>query len=207
MQKLGILASILLLTAAIIGPVGFSHAQTVDTNKESKMKHDEMRAKMDQERADRLEAQKQRAAEIKEMMAAKKAAAAKELEAMLAERNAKIANDEIPRAADILAALKAKAADAIAAKKATPGPSKVQKALEQDREAFAKKVEEHKMKLPTTPAKDVKYVKDDKRDRPDTLKKMGATDQKSKEELSVKEQKKAEEIKKEKLDAIHYNRK
>jgi hypothetical protein len=32
MQKLGILASILLLGAALVGPIGFSFAQSADTN-------------------------------------------------------------------------------------------------------------------------------------------------------------------------------
>ena len=62
MQKLGILASVLLLAAAIIGPVGLSHAQTVDTAAVAKEKDEKARDAFDQTRADRLDAQKQQAA-------------------------------------------------------------------------------------------------------------------------------------------------
>ncbi|CDI05500.1 hypothetical protein [Candidatus Nitrosotenuis uzonensis] len=204
MQKLGILTSILLLTAAVVGPVGLSYAQTVDTHKEAKLKHEQLRAKLDQERADRLEAQKQKAAEIREKMQAKKMEAAKELEKM---SGSETKQQSIPRAAEYLAALKAKAAEEIAAKKAAVGPSKVQVALEKDRADHEKRIQEYKKTLPTTPEKDLKYLKEENQNRMNTLKKLGASDQAAKEKLALEQQKKAEELKKQKYGEIHYNRK
>lgn len=203
MQKLGILASVLLVASVIIGPVGLSHAQTVDTNKAAKMSFEEKKAMMEQEKQQRLEAQKQKAAEIKAKMNAKKEAAAKEIEAAIAARNA-ATKEDLPRTEDIIAKLKAMAADAIDAKKSAGGPSKVQKALEAEREAYMKRVQEHKAMIPKAPEKDVKYVKEDKKAREKTLKSYDAVDQYSKESGLKKEYKKAEEKKQEKYSQMHH---
>ncbi|MEM3064683.1 MAG: hypothetical protein QW177_04850 [Candidatus Nitrosotenuis sp.] len=203
MQKLGILASVLLLASVIIGPVGLSYAQTVDTNKAAKMSHEEKRAMMDKQREERLEAQKQKAAEIKAKMNAKKEAAAKEIEAAMASRQAAIKED-LPRTEDIIAKLKAAAKEAIEAKKPSGGPSDVQKALEKDREALKKRIEEYKMMIPKSPQKDIKYLKEDQQGREKKLKGYDATDQYSKEVELKKQYKKAEEIKKQKEAELHH---
>lgn len=171
------------------------------------MKHEEMRAKMEQEKADRLEAQKQKAAETRAMMLAKKMEAAKAVEEALAKRSSMSNDDQIPRTDDVIAEAKAKAAEAIAAKKAAGGPSKVQIALEKARAEYQKKVEEHKKMLPKTPDKDLKYLKDTKQQRDSKMKKLGATDQDAKEKLALEQQKKAEALKKKLLSELHYNRK
>ena len=207
MQKLGILASILLLTAAIIGPVGISFAQTVDTQAASKAKHDEGRQSFDQMRADRLDAQKQKAADLKAKMNAKKMEAAKAIEAAIAARADAIKKSDIPRAADILAELKAQAADAIAAKAPSGAPSDSQVDLEKQRESFAMKVKDQKSYLPKAPAKDLKVAVDVGHKVPKTQKDIGAIDQKAKEEAQKAEADKADEIKKKKYGSIHYNRK
>jgi hypothetical protein len=192
MQKLGYLASVLLLASVIVGPIGLSHAQTVDTHRDSKMKHDEMRANMDQSRADRLDAQKARAADVKAMFNAKKAEAQKAIDEMIAARNQAIKKSDLPTAAELLAQYKEAAKNAIDARKPSGGPSKVQKALEKDREAFSMKVQEHQKMIPKSPDKDIKSAKDDNRLRPKTLKAVDAMDQLSKEEVQKAEEKKAE---------------
>jgi hypothetical protein len=207
MQKLGILASVLLLASVIIGPLGLSYAQTVDTAKKARESHDEVKTLAEQQKAERLAAQIKKAAEIKAAMNAKKEAAAKEIAAAIAARNAALQKDEIPRTADLIAKLKAAAKEQIDARKAAGGPSKVQKALEQDRAAFAQKVAEHKMSLPKAPEKDHKYTKDDKRGRDKTLKSYDAVDQYSKESELKKEDKKAISKKEALASQMHYNRK
>ncbi|MEM3170535.1 MAG: hypothetical protein QW838_07170 [Candidatus Nitrosotenuis sp.] len=203
MQKLGILASVLLLTSVLVGQVGLSYAQTVDTHKAAKMSHEEKRAMMDKQREERLEAQKQKAAEIKAKMNAKKEAAAKELAAVLAARQTAIKED-LPRTEDIIAKLKASAKKAIDARKSSGGPSEVQKALEKEREALKKRIEEHKMMIPKSPQKDIKYVKEDQKGREKKLKGYDAVDQYSKEVELKKEYKKAEEIKKQRQAEMHH---
>lgn len=203
MQKLGILASVLLLAAAVITPVGLSYAQTVDTSKEAKMKHEEIKAAMEKEREQRLEKQRQMAAEAKAKMEAKKAQAAKEIEQLIKERKSTIAKEDLPQAADIVAKLKEMAKEAIDAKKPSGGPSKVQKALEADREALKKRIEEFKKTIPVAPQKDIKYTKEDQKGREKTLKTLGAQDQLSKEQGLKKQYQKAEQIKKEKLSFPH----
>lgn len=203
MQKLGILASVLLLASVFVGPIGLSYAQTVDTNKAAKMSHEEKRAMMDKQREERLEAQKQKAAEIKAKMNAKKEAAAKELEAALAARQTAMKED-LPRTEDIIAKLKAAAKEAIDARKASGGPNEVQKALEKEREALKKRIEEHKMVIPKLPEKDIKYIKEDQKGREKKLKSYDAVDQYSKEVELKKEYKKAEEIKKQRQAEMHH---
>jgi hypothetical protein len=207
MQKLGILASILLLTAVIVGPVGLSYAQTVDTAAVAKEKHEKSRDAFDQTRADRLEAQKQKAADIKAQMQAKKMQAAKAIEEAIAKRNEAIQKKDQPTAADILAALKAEAKAAIDARKASGGPSESQVDLEAQRENFAMKVKSQKENLPKAPAKDIKVKIDADRKVPKIQKDIGALDQKAKEEAQKAEAEKADEIKKQKYGSIHYNRK
>jgi hypothetical protein len=207
MQKLGILASILLLTAAIVGPVGLSYAQTADTAATAKTKHEQSREAFDQARADRLEAQKQKAADIKAQMQAKKMQAAKAIEEAIAKRNEAVKKNDLPTAADILAKIKEEAKAAIDARKSSGGPSKTQVDLEAQRENFAMKVKEHKENLPKAPAKDLKVKVDADRKVPKTQKEIGALDQKAKEEAQKAEADKAAEIKKQKYGSIHYNRK
>lgn len=207
MQKLGILASILLLTAVVIGPIGLSYAQTANTAAVAKEKHDEGRSEFDQMRADRLEAQKQKAADTKAKMMAKKMAAAKAIEDAIAARNEAIKKDDLPRTADVLAKLREEAKAAIEARKSSGGPSESQTALESEREAFAMKVKAQKEYLPKSPEKDVKRTFDEAVKVPKTQKDLGATDQKAKEEAQKAEAQKASEIKKDKYGKIHYNRK
>ncbi len=207
MQKLGILASILLLTAVVIGPIGLSYAQTANTAAAAKAKHEEGRDAFDQMRADRLEAQKQKAADIKAAMMAKKMATAKAIEEMIAARNAALAKNDLPTAADVLAKIKEDARAAIEARKAAGGPSESQTALEKEREAFAMKVKAQKEYLPKSPEKDVKRTFDEQVKVPKTQKDLGAIDQKSKEEAQKAEAAKAAAIKKDKYGQIHYNRK
>ncbi|MGQ0772378.1 MAG: hypothetical protein ACT4NT_06380 [Nitrososphaerota archaeon] len=207
MQKLGILASVLLLASVIVAPIGLSYAQTVDTAKAAKSKLDETKAQMDQAKADRLAAQIQKAADIKAKMNAKKEAAAKDLAAAIAARNAAMGKEDLPTTADVVAKIRAMAAEQIEARKAAGGPSKVQVALEEDRAAHAKRIAEHKMTIPATPDKDQKYVKEDKRGRDKTLKGYDATDQLSKESELKKENKKAEAIRAKEAAKMHYNRK
>jgi hypothetical protein len=189
------------------GPIGLSHAQTVDTSKASKTKHEEMRSMEEQKKAERLEMQIKKAQDVREKMNAKKMAAAAETAKMIEERNKMIQKDQIPRSADYIAKLKEAAKEQIEARKAAGGPSKVQKALEEDRAAFAKKVAEHKMNLKTAPDKDHKYTKDDKRGRDKVLKQLGADDQYSKESELKKQDKKAISERDQKAAQIHYNRK
>lgn len=61
----------------MVTPVGLSYAQTVDTANTAKINSDDLKEQMEQEKRDRLEAQKQMAAEIKAMMNVKKEAAAR----------------------------------------------------------------------------------------------------------------------------------
>jgi hypothetical protein len=203
MQKLGILASVLLLASVILGPIGLSYAQTVDTNKAAKMSHEEKRAMMNKQKEERLEAQKQKAAEIKAKMNAKKEAAEKEIEAAMAARKAAM-KENLPRTEDIIAKLKEAAKEAIDAKKSSGGPSEVQKALEKEREALKKRIEEHKKTIQKLPEKDIKYAKEDQQGREKKLKSYDAVDQYSKEIGLKKEYKKAEEIKKQKQAEMHH---
>lgn len=205
MQKLGILASILLLASVIVAPIGLSYAQTVDTAKVAKSKSEEAKIQAEQAKKDRLEAQIQKAAEIKAMMAAKKEAAAKEIAAAIAARKTAMKED-LPTADVVIEKYMSAAKDAVAARKSAGGPSKVQVQLEEDRAAFAKKVQEHKMSIPKTPDKDQKYNKDDKRGRDNTLKGYDAVDQLSKESALKKENKKAEAERAERAAQMHYNR-
>jgi hypothetical protein len=207
MQKLGILASILLLTAVIVGPIGLSYAQTVDTAAVAKEKNEKGRDAFDQTRADRLEAQKQKAADIRAQMQAKKMQAAKAIEEAIAKRNEAIQKKDQPTAADILAALKEEARAAIDARKASGGPSESQVDLESQRENFAMKVKSQKENLPKAPAKDLKVTVDTGHKVPKTQKDIGALDQKAKEEAQKAEADKAAEVKKSKYGSIHYNRK
>ena len=207
MQKLGYLATILLLTAVFVGPIGLSFAQTANTAADAKTAAEENRAKFDQMRAERLEMQKQRAAEIKEKMMAKKMSAAKDLEAMIAARAEALKKSDLPTAADYLTKLREQGRAAIEARKAAGGPSESQTALEQEREAFAMKVKAHKESLPTAPEKDLKVSVDVGHKVPKVQKDIGATDQKAKEEAAKVQADKAAEIKAKKYGQIHYNRK
>lgn len=207
MQKLGYLATILLLTAVFVGPIGLSYAQTANTAADAKMTAEENRAKFDQMRAERLEMQKQRAAEIKEKMMAKKMSAAKDIEAMIAARAETLKKSDLPTTADYLTKLREEGKAAIEARKPAGGPSESQIALEKEREAFAMKVKAHKESLPTTPEKDLKVSVDVGHKVPKVQKDIGATDQKAKEEAAKAEADKAAEIKAKKYGQIHYNRK
>ncbi len=207
MQKLGYLATVLLLTAVIVGPIGLSYAQTANTAADAKAAGDESRAKFDQMRADRLEMQKQRAAEIREKMMAKKMSSAQDLEAMIAARAEALKKADLTTTADYMTKLKAQAKAAIEARKAAGGPSESQTALEQEREAFAMKVKAHKESLPTAPEKDLKVTVDAGHKVPKTQKDIGATDQKAKEEATKAQADKAAAIKEKKYGQIHYNRK
>jgi hypothetical protein len=207
MQKLGILASILLLTAAIIGPVGLSYAQTADTAAAAKTKHEQGRDAFDQTRADRLEAQKQKAADIRAQMQAKKMQAAKAIEEAIAKRNEAVKKADLPTAADVLAKIKEDAKAAIDARKASGGPSKSQVDLETQRENFAMKVKSQKENLRVAPAKDLKVAIDTGHKVPKTQKEIGAVEEKSKQEATKAEADKAAEVKEKKYGSIHYNRK
>lgn len=207
MQKLGILASILLLAAAIIGPVGLSYAQTANTAAVAKETNEKARDAFDQMRADRLEAQKQSAVDIKAKMQAKKTPVAKAIEATVAARAEAIKKNDLPTAADVLAKLKEDAKAAIAAKASSGGPSKSQVDLEKQRESFAMKVEEQKANLPVSADKDVKVTIDGGHKVPKTQKDLGALDQKAKEESQKEQADKAVDVKKSKYGGIHYNRK
>jgi len=207
MQKLGILASVLLLASVIVGPIGLSYAQTVDTAKASRASHDEIKSSTEQEKADRFAAQVQKAADIRAAMNAKKAAAAKDIAAAIAARNAAINKEDIPTADNVLAKIKSMASEQIAARKAAGGPSKVQVQLDEDRAAHAKRIADHKNAIPTTPDKDHKYTKDDKRGRDGKLKKHDAVDQYSKESELKKQDKKAISERDEQASKMHYNRK
>ncbi len=206
MQKLGILASVLLLASVIVGPIGLSYAQTVDTAKASRATHDEVKSSTEQAKADRFAAQVQKAADIKAAMNAKKAAIAKDLAAAIAARNAALNKEDIPTTGDVVAKVKAMAQEQIAARKAPGGPSKVQVQLDEDRAAHAKRIDEYKMTVPTTHEKDHKYTKDDKRGRDGKLKKHDAVDQYSKESGLKKEDKKAISERDTRASKMHYNR-
>ncbi|MEM2160664.1 MAG: hypothetical protein QXN55_06900 [Candidatus Nitrosotenuis sp.] len=207
MQKLGILATVLLLTAAIIGPVGLSYAQTADTAAVAKTKAEKARDAFDQERAARLEAQKQKAADIKAQMQAKKMQAAKDIEATIAARAEAVKKQDLPTAADVLAQIREQAQAAIEARKAPGGPSKSQVDLEKQREEFAMKVKSQKEYIPVAPEKDLKVKVDTEHKVPKTQKELGALDQKAKEEAQKAQAEKAAEVKKSKYGSIHYNRK
>ena len=207
MQKLGILASVLLLAAVTIGPVGFSYAQTADTAAVAKATNEKARDAFDQMRADRLEAQKQMAADIKAQMQAKKMQAAKAIEEAIAARAQATTKNDLPRAADIIAQLKEDAKAAIAAKASSGGPSKSQTDLEKQRESYAMKVQAENANRPMSADKDVKVKIDVGHKVPKTQKDLGALDQKAKEEAQKAQADKAAEVKKSKYGGIHYNRK
>ena len=207
MQKLGILASVLLLAAAIIGPVGLSYAQTVDTAAVAKEKNEKARDAFDQTRADRLEAQKQQAVDIRAQMQAKKMQVGKDVEAMIAARAEAIKKSDLPTASDVLAKLKEDAKAAIAAKASSGGPSKSQVDLEKQRGAYAEKVQAENKNRPISADKDIKVTIDGGHKVPKTQKDLGALDQKAKEESQKAEADKAVDVKKSKYGGIHYNRK
>ena len=207
MQKLGYLASILLLTAVIVGPIGLSYAQTANTAADAKKAGEENRAKFDQMRADRLEAQKQAAADIKAKLTAAKMAAAKDIQAAIAARAEAVKKQDLPTAVDVLTQLKEQAKAAIDAKKSAGGPSKSQVSIEQERESFAMKVKAQKESLKTAADKDVKVAIDQSHKVPKIQKEIGATDQMAKEEAQKAQADKAAEIKESKYGKIHYNRK
>jgi hypothetical protein len=207
MQKLGILASVLLLTAAIIGPVGLSYAQTVDTAAVAKTKNEQGRDAFDQMRADRLEAQKQKAADIRAAMQAKKAQIAKDIEAMIAARADSMKKKDRPTTSDVVAQLREEAKTAIEARKAPGGPSDSQVDINDQRAAFAEKVKAFKEYIQKAPVKDLKVTIDAGHKVPKMQKDLGALDQKSKEEATMAQADKAEAIKNAKYGAIHYNRK
>lgn len=192
MQKLGYLASVLLLASVIIGPIGLSHAQTVDTATVAKVKAEKIRAEMDKQREERLQMQLKMASDAKSKMQAMKMQAEKDIEAKIVERNQAIKKNDLPTAADIIAQIKANAKAAIEARAAPGGPGKVQTQLEKDRMAFDEKVKDQKEWLVKSVQKDVKYTKDDKRLRDKTLKNYAAIDQLSKETSLKGEYKKAE---------------
>jgi hypothetical protein len=154
-----------------------------------------------------LEAQKQKAMEVKERMNAQKAAAAKEIAAAIEARNAAMKKEDIPRAADLIAKWRQMGKEALDARKPAGGPSEVQKALEQEREALKMRIQEHKATIPKTPEKDHKYTKDDNRGRDAKLKSYGAVDQLSKESELKKQEKMAEKIRDAQAAKMHYNRK
>ena len=206
MQKLGILASVLLLASVMVGPIGLSYAQTVDTAKAARANHDEIKAAAEKAKAERFEAQVKKAAEIKAAMNAKKAAAAKEIQAAIAARSETIKKEDLPTTGDVLAKVRSMAEEQIEARKAPGGPSKVQKALEEDRASYAKRIDDYKSKVPKSADKDHKYTKDDKRGREKTLKNLGAADQYSKESELKKEDKKAISERDQKASKMHYNR-
>lgn len=206
MQKLGILASVLLLASAIVGPLGLSYAQTVDTAKASRAHHNEIKSATEQQKADRFAAQVQKAADIKAAMNAKKAAAAKAVEEAIAARQAAMSKEDIPRIGEELAKVRALGKDQTDARSAPGGPSKVQVALEETREAHAKRISEHKMTHLKAYEKDHKYTKEDKRGRDKTLKAHDAVDQLSKETELKKEEKKAISERDQRASKMHYNR-
>lgn len=207
MQKLGYLASILLLTAVIAGPIGLSYAQTANTAADAKKMGEENRAKFDEMRAQRLEMQKKAADEIKAKMTAMKMSSAKAIADAIAARNAAIKKEDLPTAVDVISKLKAEAKAAIDARKASGGPSESQVALEQDREDFAMKVKAQKESLKVAPEKDVKVTIDVNHKVPKVQKDLGATDQMSKEAAAKAQADKAAAIKESKYGKIHYNRK
>jgi len=169
--------------------------------------HEQARDAFDQTRADRLEAQKQSAADVKAKMQAKKMQAGKAIEESIAARESKIKNEDIPRAADLLDQVHQNAKAAIDARKSSGGPSDSQTDLESQRENFAMKVKSQKENLKKAPAKDVKVTIDVGHKVPKTQKEIGATDQNAKEAAQKAEADKAAEIAKKMYGSIHYNRK
>ena len=213
MQKLGYLASILLLTAVIVGPIGLSHAAPVDTAAAAHGNHKKGLEASYQEQDARFKAEKQRAADVKAKMEAMKKAAQKDIDAAIAARGEAIKKADLPTAADILAKLKE---NAKATGNAFPNsgaghyrdaPSKSQTDLEKQRQAFAENVKAQKEMIASSAAKDVKATVDEGRKVPKVQKELTADEQKAQDEAQKAEAKKAAEIKKEKYGGIHYNRK
>lgn len=213
MQKLGYLASILLLTAVIVGPVGLSHAAPVDTALAAKGNQEKGLQAFYQMKDDRFMAEKQRAADVKAKMEAMKKAAQKDTDAMIAARADAIKKGDLPTAADILAKLRADAkATGNAFKNSGAGhyrdsTSKSQIDLEQQRKAFAENVKSQKEMIASSAAKDVKATLDEGRKVPKVQKELTADEQKAQDDAQKAEAKKAAEVQKEKYGGIHYNRK
>jgi len=205
MKNWAILVTLALLTSVTLVP--YSYAEDISEREPTKAKHEQARDAFDQTRADRLEAQKQSAADVKAKMQAKKMQAGKAIEESIAARESKIKNEDIPRAADLLDQVHQNAKAAIDARKSSGGPSDSQTDLESQRENFAMKVKSQKENLKKAPAKDVKVTIDVGHKVPKTQKEIGATDQNAKEAAQKAEADKAAEIAKKMYGSIHYNRK
>lgn len=66
MHKLGILASVFLLTAAIIGPVGLSYAEPAGFPKDGEAKSDKLREQMMKERTGQLKHENSKLLKLKQ---------------------------------------------------------------------------------------------------------------------------------------------
>jgi hypothetical protein len=194
MRKLGILASVLLLTAAIIGPVGLSYAEPAGFPKDGEARSDKLREQMMKERTESVEARKQQAAEIKAKLEAQKKAAGATSDKDDVEMWGK---HDIPNSAKLIEKLKAQAKE-IAAKKAASGPNESQIDIEKQRAEYQKKIEEYKKERQKMIEEQLKHLKDESQKRTETLKKLGAEEQLEKEKLALEQQKRAEALKKQK---------
>ena len=202
MQQLGILASILLLTAALMVPVGHSFAQTVDTAKTAKLSFKEMKAQMDQNDVDRRAMMLKKAADTKAMLDAKKNAAGKDYETRIAANPAFSEKDQ-PTASEILADIHATADKIVKEKKEVIAASArpVQKSIDEVRAAEAQKAKEYKASV-NAPVKNITDLKEEKDQRAKTLEKLHAKAQASVEKAASEQQKKAEELRDQMLSQI-----
>ncbi|MEM3173140.1 MAG: hypothetical protein QXE82_06330 [Candidatus Nitrosotenuis sp.] len=196
MRKLGILASVLLLTAAIVGPIGLSYAEPAGFPKDGEARSDKLREQMMKERTESVEARKQQAAEIKAKLEAQKKAAGKSVDSDKDDVEMWVKHD-IPNSAKLIEKLKAQAKE-LAAKKAASGPNESQIDIEKQRAEYQKKVEEYKKERQKMIEEQLKHLKDESQKRTETLKKLGAEEQLEKERLALEQQKRAEALKKQK---------
>lgn len=196
MQKLAILTSVLLLAAAVVGPVGLAFAEPAGVPKDAEAKNQKVREQIAQERADRVAEQQKKAAEIKAKLEAMKKAAGKDADKK--DEPPHWGQNKVPPAGQILEALKAKAVKAAEAKKAADGPSKSQIEIEKQRAEFQKQTEEQRKEFQDRLEQQLKHLKEQSQKRDEILKQLGAEEQTAKEKLAVEQQKKAEQLKKQK---------
>lgn len=201
MEKLGYLATILLLTAVIVGPIGLSHAAPVDTAADSKANHKKSLEESYKEREARFNAEKQRAADVKAKMEEMKKAAQKEIDAAIAARGEAIKKSDLPTTADIIAKIKA---DAKATGNHFPhsgtnfrdGTSKSQTDLEQQRKSYEESVKAHKESIAKSATKNIKSDIDAARNVPTKQKMLTADEQAAQDKEATEQAQKATAAKK-----------
>ena len=198
MEKLGYLATILLLTAVIVGPIGLSHAAPVDTAADAKAEHKKGLEASYADRDARFNAEKQRAADVKAKMEAMKKTAQKEIDAAIAARAQAIKQSDIPTTADLLAQIKAEA-------KATgnhfpnsgtnfrDGTSKSQVDLEQQRKSFDESIKAYKESIAKSSTKNIKSDVDSSRRVPTKQMQLTADEQAAKDKVAKEQAQKASE--------------